>query len=64
MQKRVNRYRGDLLVLHDAIATLNSSQTLHTLREDKRLTGELDALAKNLNNLKYDLQRNADNFLS
>ena len=60
VQKRVNRYRDDLRVLHDAIFTLNSSQTLHTLREDKQLTGELDALAKNLNNLKFDLQSQTD----
>ena len=57
VQKRVNRYRKDLNLLQDAILTLNSSQTLNTLREDKRLTGELDGLAKNLNNLKVDLQR-------
>lgn len=59
VQKRVNRYRDDLRILHNAISTLNSSQTLHTLREDKQLTSELDALAKNLNNLKFDLQSNA-----
>lgn len=55
VQKRVNRYRRDLNLLQSAILTLNSSQTLNTLREDKRLTSELDALAINLNNLKTDL---------
>ena len=57
VQKRVNRYRRDLDLLQNAISTLNSSQTLNSLREDKRLTAELDALAKNLNNLKADLNR-------
>ncbi|CAF3482923.1 unnamed protein product [Rotaria sordida] len=57
VQKRVNRYRRDLNLLQNAILTLNSSQTLNSLREDKKLTSELDALANNLNNLKADLQR-------
>ena len=57
VQKRVDRYRNDLRTLHNAILTLNSSQTLNSLREDKRLTSELDALAINLNNLKTDLNR-------
>lgn len=55
VQKRVNRYRQDLNLLQNAILTLNSSQTLNSLREDKRLTSELDALAKNLKSLKSDL---------
>jgi hypothetical protein len=55
VQKRVNRYRRDLNLLQNAILTLNSSQTLNSLREDKKLTSELDALAANLNNLKVDL---------
>ena len=62
VQKRVNRYRGDLNLLQNAISTLNSSQTLNSLREDKRLTNELDGLAKNLNNLKVDLQREWNDF--
>jgi hypothetical protein len=57
VQKRVNRYRRDLNLLQNAILTLNSSQTLNSLREDKKLTSELDALANNLNNLKNDLYR-------
>ena len=57
VQKRVNRYRRDLNLLQNAILTLNSSQTLNSLREDKRLTSELDALSVNLNNLKKDLSR-------
>ncbi|CAF1447840.1 unnamed protein product [Adineta steineri] len=57
VQKRVDRYRRDLNVLQNAISTLNSSQTLNSLREDKRLTNELDALATNLNHLKTDLNR-------
>ena len=57
VQKRVDRYRYDLRTLHNAILTLNSSQTLNSLREDKRLTSELDALSINLNNLKTDLNR-------
>jgi hypothetical protein len=57
VQKRVNRYRRDLNLLQNAILTLNSSQTLNSLREDKRLTSELDGLANNLNNLKNDLSR-------
>jgi arginyl-tRNA--protein-N-Asp/Glu arginylyltransferase len=58
VQKRVNRYRKDLNLLQNAILTLNSSQTLNSLREDKRLTSELDSLASNLNNLKIDLHSN------
>ncbi|CAF4344292.1 unnamed protein product, partial [Adineta steineri] len=54
VQKRVDRYRRDLNVLQNAISTLNSSQTLNSLREDKRLTNELDSLATNLNHLKTD----------
>jgi hypothetical protein len=64
VQKRVNRYRRDLNLLHNAIATLNSSQTLNTLREDKKLTSELDALANHLNNLKTDLHSKDKNFSS
>ncbi|CAF5214092.1 unnamed protein product, partial [Rotaria magnacalcarata] len=55
VQKRVNRYRRDLNLLQTAIFTLNSSQTLNSLREDKHLTNELDTLATNLNKLKVDL---------
>ncbi len=55
VQKRVNRYRRDLNLLQNAISTLNSSETLNSLREDKKLTSELDALANHLNNLKIDL---------
>ncbi|CAF3518338.1 unnamed protein product [Rotaria socialis] len=55
VQKRVHRYRGDLNLLQTAIFTLNSSQTLNSLREDKHLTNELDTLATNLNRLKVDL---------
>ena len=57
VQKRVNRYRNDLYLLQNAILTLNSSQTLNTLREDKKLTSELNGLVYNLNNLKDDLHR-------
>ena len=59
VQKRVDRYRHDLRTLQNAIFTLNSSQTLNSLREDKKLTSELDGLAINLNNLKNDLNRTA-----
>ena len=58
VQKRVNHYRQDLNLLQNAILTLNSSQTLDSLREDKQLTNELDALAHNLNKLKIDLDSN------
>ena len=58
VQKRVNRYRRDLDLLRNAILTLNSSQTLNSLREDKKLAGELDSLAKNLNSIQADLQSN------
>ena len=58
VQKRVNRYRRDLDLLRNAILTLNSSQTLNSLREDKKLSSELDSLATNLNTLQIDLQSN------
>ncbi|CAF0980234.1 unnamed protein product [Didymodactylos carnosus] len=58
VQKRTNYYRSDLNILKDALSTLNLSQTLQSLKEDKQLTSELDSLAKNLNNLKMDLQKN------
>lgn len=57
VQKRVYRYRQDLNLLESAISTLNSSETLSSLREDRRLSNDLDGLAKNLNNLKIDLNR-------
>ncbi|CAF4511369.1 unnamed protein product, partial [Didymodactylos carnosus] len=57
VQKRVNHYRWDLNTLQDAVSTLNSSQTLQSLKEDKQLTSELDLLARNLNNLKIDLEQ-------